>query len=152
MNRTDTSKGNKTPLDATGITSLLRNTFYVLVPVPPNCCLHLAEPNSCCLGEAPLQLPLAGCSSWASSHCTAQRPVARLLLLPLVSAGRDAAPREHTHPLCCFTLGSLYTRGNKTSRRCRVPRVRNNGAIGGFAGTHYKMLMEMLFKELLAFS
>lgn len=98
MNRTDTSKGNKTPLDATGITSLLRNTFYALVPVPPNCCLHLAEPNSCCLGEAPLQLPLAGCSSWASSHCTAQRPVARLLLLPLVSAGRDAAPRERTHP------------------------------------------------------
>lgn len=34
---------------------------------PPNHCLHLAEPNSCCPEEAAVQLVLAGCSSLVSA-------------------------------------------------------------------------------------
>lgn len=98
---------------------------------------------SCRSPAAPPGLPATAQPSgpWPGSFSSLLSPLAGML--PLGSA--------HI-PLCCFTLGSLYTHGNKTSRRCRVPRVRNNGAIGGFAGTHYKMLMEMLFKELLAFN
>lgn len=105
MNRTDTSKGNKTPLDATGITSLLRNTFYVLVPVPPNCCLHLAGPNSCCLGEAPLQLPLPAAppglpataqpsGPWPGSFSSLLSPLAGMLPLGSTHIPCAASPLE----------------------------------------------------------
>lgn len=152
-NRRDISKGNKTPLDVTGITSLLRNAFCILVLVPPNHCLHLAETSSCCPEEATLQLVLAGCSSLASthytskvSHCLAPSPPSLPSLLVWM------LPLWSTHiALCFFGLESMFSHRNKTSRHCRVT-VRNNGAIGGFAGKFYKVLIEMLFKELLAFS
>lgn len=154
-NRKDISKGNKTPLDATGITSLLRNAFWILVAVPPNRCLHLAEPNSCCPGEATLQLVLAGCSSLASthytskvSHCLAPSPPSSLSLLAWMLRLWSA----HI-ALCFFALQSMFSHWNKTSRCCRATTVRNNASIGGFAEKHSNAFMiEMLFKELLAFS
>lgn len=154
-NRRDISKGNKTPLEATGITSLLRNAFWILVAVPPNRCLHLAEPNSCCPGEATLQLVLAGCSSLASTHYTSK--VSQCLAPSLPSSLSLLAWMlclwSTCTALCFFTFESMFSHRNKTSRRCRATTVRNNAAIRGFGEKYSKaFVIKMLFKELLAFS
>lgn len=149
-NRTDISKWNKTPLDATGITSLPRNAFCIFVLVLPNRCLHLAEPNSCCPEEATLQLVLAGCSSLASTHHTSK---VSHCLAPSLHSSLSLLALYNIHvAFCCFTLESMFSHRNTTSRHCRVTTVRNNEAIRGFAGKYCKALIEMLFKELLAFS
>lgn len=151
-NRTDISKGNKTPLDATGFTSLLRNGFCILVLLSSNRCLHLAEPNSCCPGEATLQLALAGCSSLPSTHHTSK--VSHRLAPSLPSSLSLLVwmlPPKHTHsPLLLYSWKYVLTQ--ETFRRCRVTTARNNEAIGGFAGKYYTVLIELFFKELLAFS
>lgn len=129
-NRADISKWNKTPLDATGITSPRRNAFCILVLVLlTTVCSRLSQTaapkrlrSSWYLLAAPLWLALA------------PPEVPRCLAPSLPSpqpALLDAGPLKQLPSSPFFTLGLVY---HETGTKLPGIAVRNKGNFRSFAG------------------